>query len=260
VRTRLDPPGGSAFELNLALLDSVKRGDGDEVGWLLAAGADPNARDLLSGYTALHEAARGGHLGIVRALVEHGAAVGDRHNTVYESPLAAAVLGGHTETVAYLLSRGADPNERLYGDDKLLLDEAVGAGHGAIAHLLRRASAASPHDARPGSPSGGGTAVAEPAGDPAPPVESWPDRLALFYRDHGYIRRPIPGRESGTPDTAEDWEVRFLFKSKRDLEALRHVLRQAGFKPGEPFRKYRLHMQPVYGREAVERLRALVSL
>jgi hypothetical protein len=249
----------STFELSLVLLDSVKRGDTDEVAALLAAGADPNVRDLLSGYSALHQAAGRGHLGVVRALVEGGARLDDRQNTVFESPLAAAVLGGHAETVAYLLCRGADPNERLYGDNKSLLDEAVDTGQRAVADLLRPPSANSPHDTRLGNPSAGRTAVAESAGDGVPPKQTWRKRLVLFYRDHGYIRRPVRGTGGGTPDRAEDWEVRFLLNSRKLLASLQDVLRQAGFTPGEAFRKYKCHMQPVYGRQAVERLRALVT-
>jgi ankyrin repeat protein len=69
-----------------ALLSAASAGDSAEVSRLLSLGADPNTRDVLSGYTALHDAATAGHLAVVRCLVEHGAEIGDRRNTVYESP------------------------------------------------------------------------------------------------------------------------------------------------------------------------------
>jgi ankyrin repeat protein len=124
------------------LLEAVRNGNLAEVRTLLARGADPNARELLSGYTALHFAAVGGHLDVVRLLVESGARVDDRQNTVFESALAGAVVAGRADVVAYLLARGADPCERLYGDDHSLLEEAEHFGAITVAELLRQAIAA----------------------------------------------------------------------------------------------------------------------
>jgi hypothetical protein len=60
-------------EAELALLDSVKRGDTSAVGWLLEAGTDPNAFDVLEEQSALRLATTPGHLAIARLLLEHGA-------------------------------------------------------------------------------------------------------------------------------------------------------------------------------------------
>jgi len=38
-----------------------------------------------------------------------------------------------------------------------------------------------------------------------------------------------------------------------ELRLVRRLLREAGFKPGRPFRKGRQYRQPVYGRQAVAR-------
>ena len=121
------------------LLEAVRNGDLSTVRSLLARGADPNARESLSGYTALHFAAVGGHLDVVRLLVESGARVDDRQNTVLVSALAGAVVAGRADVVAYLLARGADPTERLYGDDHSLLEEAEHYGATTVAELLRHA-------------------------------------------------------------------------------------------------------------------------
>ncbi len=61
------------IEAELALVDSIKRGDTEAVGWLLAAGTNPDAVDFLEGHPALRIATARGHLSIVRLLLEHGA-------------------------------------------------------------------------------------------------------------------------------------------------------------------------------------------
>jgi uncharacterized protein len=124
----------------LSLLDAARTGDAPTVRRLLAAGTNPNCRDVLSGYTALHQGATAGHLEVVQMLVEAGAEITNRQNTVCESALAGAVVAGQTPVVAYLLAHGANPCERLYGDDRPLLEEAQEAGNSEMAELLREAS------------------------------------------------------------------------------------------------------------------------
>jgi ankyrin repeat protein len=75
----------------------------------------------------------------VRILVEAGAAVTDRHNTVFRSALAGAAISGHIDVVAYLLDHGADPDEGLYPDDRPLVEECEQEGPPEVAALLRRA-------------------------------------------------------------------------------------------------------------------------
>jgi ankyrin repeat protein len=124
---------------SLTLLGAARAGDILTVRRLLSAGTNAHCRDILSGYTALHQAAISGHLEVVQLLVEAGAEIAERRNTVYESALAGAVVAGQTDVVDYLLARGADPNERLYGDDRPLLEEARQAGYVRIAELLTEA-------------------------------------------------------------------------------------------------------------------------
>jgi hypothetical protein len=86
---------------------------------------------------------------------------------------------------------------------------------------------------------------------PLSPREVWAG-LATYYRHFGYVRRP---RRPAFEDTA--WEVRFVLDSAAQLQELRPLLVKAGFKPAEPFRKHRYHMQPLYGRKAVEMMLTL---
>src|SRR5262249_42526343 len=132
-------PMTEARDNRLKLLDAARAGDAPTVRRLISVGTDPNCRDILSGYTALHQAATAGHLEVVRLLVEARADITDRHNTVYESALAGAVVAGRTDVAAYLLARGANPCERLYGDERPLAEEAEQAGHTRMAELLREA-------------------------------------------------------------------------------------------------------------------------
>ena len=44
-----------------------------------------------------------------------------------------------------------------------------------------------------------------------------------------------------------------------ELERIRRLLRQAGFKPGRAFIKGRQFRQPVYGRESLERFLQMVG-
>jgi len=74
---------------------------------LLERGADPNAKTD-DGLTPLHIAAFKGHVDVVRVLLEHGANPNAKDNNG-QTPLHYAVQEGHVEIVKSLLERGADP-------------------------------------------------------------------------------------------------------------------------------------------------------
>ena len=90
---------------------------------LLAAGADPNARELLfpkwnprgpagSGLTPLHWAANAGRANAVAALLAGGANRDAQTSHQGITPLHQAAIAGKAETVITLLANKADPNIR----------------------------------------------------------------------------------------------------------------------------------------------------
>ena len=121
----LASPAAADTDLHSAAYD----GDAVTVSALLAAGADPNARDS-KGITPLHHAAGQGHTAALTALLEAGAdpdACAGPGRTSLFTPLHSAVgagivpatageghtvaLGeGHTAALLSLLEAGADPN------------------------------------------------------------------------------------------------------------------------------------------------------
>lgn len=117
------------------LFTAIYEGEENTVARLLRAGVSAHAVDE-DGETALHLAAVEDRSGIVRLLLAAGAEPNrgsgpDRR----ELPLCAAAAWGHTETVAALLSAGAEPDAREeFGSTALLW--AAGNGHATTADAL----------------------------------------------------------------------------------------------------------------------------
>jgi hypothetical protein len=92
-----------ALERRKALVLASQFGCEAMVQLLLDGGEDPTGYSPVHSHaTALHQAALGGHAGIVRLLVEHGADVGARDLLWQGTPADWARHGGHTELEAYL--------------------------------------------------------------------------------------------------------------------------------------------------------------
>lgn len=87
-----------------------------------------------SGYTALHYAARSGHLSICRVLLDAGIGVDERtHGGV--TALHRAAMMGHTDIVDLLLARKADPSVQD-SDGKTALHRAAEKCHPEVCRSL----------------------------------------------------------------------------------------------------------------------------
>jgi ankyrin repeat protein len=115
------------------LLDAVRRGDVQEVARLLAAGADPNVKDLY-GDAPLHIAAEQCRADLAELLLRHGADPNAK-NVRGETPLHRAVWERCGAVVELLLRHGADPNARD-ADGETPLHRAVSVGDVALVELL----------------------------------------------------------------------------------------------------------------------------
>ena len=80
-----------------------------------------------------------------------------------------------------------------------------------------------------------------------------------FFMYPFHVRRPDPNRQiEGWKKYKKGWEVRILAEDSDDLESLQNVLKELGFNPKRPFLKRDQFVQPIYGRQAVERYLELV--
>lgn len=93
-----------------ALMRAAGWGRTAVVAALLKAGAKP---DLINdSQTALHHAAARGHVDVISLLVAARANVNARSNDTSDTPLLAAVKGGHPNAVRALIDAGADTSAR----------------------------------------------------------------------------------------------------------------------------------------------------
>jgi hypothetical protein len=86
-------------------------------------------------------------------------------------------------------------------------------------------------------------------------------QLAALFDRNGYVRPPAAKRLAGQGygRFRRGYEFRLTADSQRELQEIRRLLRQAGFKPGRPFAKGHQYRQPVYGREVLERFLNLIG-
>jgi hypothetical protein len=101
-------PGADAESRHAALALAAQLGRRDAVALLLDAGEDPdryNPHDFHGHATPLHHAALGGHMDVVRLLVERGARL-DIADAIYDgTPLGWAEHGGQSAVAEYLRAR-----------------------------------------------------------------------------------------------------------------------------------------------------------
>jgi ankyrin repeat protein len=109
------------------LIIALQSGHDDIAEVLITTGADITVRDP-NGGTALHAASVAGNLKWVKYLVEHGLSIGDAKVPCAGAPLVCAALGDHPDVMEYLLSKGADIEQK---DDSggTALVAAASCGH-----------------------------------------------------------------------------------------------------------------------------------
>ena len=103
--------------LHKRLWEVSKDGDAEEIGSLLAAGADPNLYRCGKGYSALIRAASKGQRSVALQLLNHEAKVSDETNTGWTA-LHWAAFNGDTEMVLTLMLWGANPQHKAKTDGK----------------------------------------------------------------------------------------------------------------------------------------------
>ncbi|XP_026466046.1 ankyrin repeat domain-containing protein 39-like [Ctenocephalides felis] len=94
----------------------------------------PNIIDK-SGYTALHYAARSGHLLVCQILLSNGADVDAKTKAGGVTPLMRAVTAGHEDVVKMLIDHGADLSI-MDNDGNNSIHRAVLSGQISIATIL----------------------------------------------------------------------------------------------------------------------------
>ncbi len=76
--------------------------------------------------------------------------------------------------------------------------------------------------------------------------------LLAFFQRNGCVRVPNEKRRKELGQKyKKGYEVRLVAKSKEELELMRQLLQQSGFKTCNPYKKHFQFVQPVYGKAAV---------
>ncbi|KAE8099718.1 hypothetical protein FH972_017675 [Carpinus fangiana] len=114
---------------------------------LLAAGADPDARDGESGWSSLHRALHFGHLAVASILLQSGASItledskGRTPVDLISGPVLQAVCNGHNSVATEVYSWGSGTNYQLgTGNEHIQkLPRKVDALHGSLIVLVSAA-------------------------------------------------------------------------------------------------------------------------
>ncbi|NLB60041.1 MAG: ankyrin repeat domain-containing protein [Lentisphaerae bacterium] len=116
----------------------------DMVRWLLAQGADANARDRY-GMTPLHKAAAFNRYTSASMLLEQGAdplAYGIKYGVMQLAPIHLAAEAGYSQLVQLLLERGVDINLPTAGQNQVTaLHMAAAKGRSEVLELLLKSGA-----------------------------------------------------------------------------------------------------------------------
>ncbi|XP_071954118.1 ankyrin repeat domain-containing protein 17-like [Antedon mediterranea] len=125
------------------LMEAASGGHVDVVRLLIEYGAHVNSKSQ-TGNTALMYACSGGHEDVVQVLLEHGANIED-HNENGHTPLMEAASCGHVEVARLLLMRGAGINTHSNEFKESALTLACYKGHLEMVKFLLEAGADHEH-------------------------------------------------------------------------------------------------------------------
>jgi len=78
--------------------------------------------------------------------------------------------------------------------------------------------------------------------------------LVERFQRNGYMRGPNHDRREEEPrNYKKGYEIRLVANTQREITAVRRLLRQVGLKGGKPFKKNNQWVQPIYGKQAMDR-------
>lgn len=103
------PAGAKAESTEEGTADPAKAAARQKAAEKRAAASKMRSAEAMGGMTALHFAAREGHLDTIRSMVEAGVKVNLLSAADQTSPLLEAIYNGHYDAAKYLLDHGADP-------------------------------------------------------------------------------------------------------------------------------------------------------
>jgi hypothetical protein len=84
--------------------------------------------------------------------------------------------------------------------------------------------------------------------------------LAAAYRRNGVLRLPDQERRARKgPSYHKGYEIRLVAFSRKELQRVRRLLREEGYPVSRAFAKVHRLVQPLYGKEVVERFLGMVE-
>ncbi len=89
-----------------------------------------------------------------------------------------------------------------------------------------------------------------------------PLKIINYYLNaNAYMRLPNENRrKTDKQKYKKGYEIRFVAKSDAECREIAHALEECGFNPGKPFKKGTQIIVPLYGREALIKLKELLEL